>query len=160
DGSVVYVVEAELESKTGRITIRDGKSFSLLGELPTYGRSPHDCTFANDGGTLVVTNGGGPLGATEGPCVTFGELGTGKLVERIVLGNTRINAGHIGLGSNGDLVVVSAPRDGLPQETTPGGVSIRPAGQRLATQRSPAKVTQRMLGESLSVCLHEPSGTA
>jgi hypothetical protein len=56
--------------------------------------------------------------------------------------------------------VSSAPRDGLPDKESPGGVSFRNDGGPLVRASEPEAVTSKMLGESLSVCVHEPSGTA
>jgi len=56
-------------------------------------------------------------------------------------------------------VLVSAPRDGLPTSAL-GGVSIRPKGGELRYARRPEAATGRMIGESLSVCIHERSRVA
>jgi len=56
-------------------------------------------------------------------------------------------------------IVVSAPRDGLP-DTALGGVSVRAPGGAPRYVTEPSVVVERMAGESLSVCIHEPSRTA
>ncbi len=56
-------------------------------------------------------------------------------------------------------MVVSAPRDGLP-ETALGGVSVRLKGGPLRYATRPTVATCRMVGESLSVCIHEGTRTA
>ncbi len=160
DGAKVFVVEASLDSLSGRITVRDGASLEVLDEVPTYGLAPHDCVLVDDGRTLVVTNGGGTLGSADAPSVAFVDLESGALRDKLVIDNPRINAGHLFIASDGALAVVSAPRAGLPEESSQGGVSLRPAGGALASVAEPADVTQRMLGESLSVCIHEPSDIA
>jgi hypothetical protein len=160
DGASIFVVEASLDDASGRITVRDGETLSILDELPTYGTSPHDCVLVDGGRLLAITNGGGALGTPDTGSVAFVDLSTGALVEKLPITNERINAGHLAIASDGALAVVSAPRAGLPEETTPGGVSIRPAGGALAWASEPADVVARMLGESLSVCIHEPTGVA
>lgn len=157
-GDVVYVVETILDSRQGRISIRDASTFAPAGEVPTFGSSPHDCVLVDDGRTLVVTNGGGPLGATDAPSVTFVELATGKLLDRRPIPNPRLNAGHLALDAAGNLAVVSAPREGLVEESTPGGVTLQPRGQPMTTMKRPETIVRRMLGESLSVCIHESTG--
>jgi hypothetical protein len=160
DGSRLYVVEAELASKRGRLTVKDGRTLATRGELATHGSSPHDCVFAPDGRTLVVTNGGGEFGGMDAPSVVFVDPDSGKLEERVTLTNPRFNAGHLALSTDGALVVVSAPRAGLAEETNQGGVSIRPAGGKMSSVKQPGDVTRAMLGESLSVAIHEPTGVA
>jgi hypothetical protein len=160
DGSKIYVVEAELASKAGRLTVRDAKTLRSLGELGTFGSSPHDCLLVDDKRTLVVTNGGGDFGGSDAPSVVFVDVESGKLHERITLTNPRLNAGHVAVTSDGSIAVVSAPRQGLPEETSQGGLSLRPAGGQMLSVKQPSDVTRAMIGESLSVAVHEPSGIA
>lgn len=160
DGARIFVVEAEIGSERGRVSVRDGATLDVIGDLPTHGTAPHDCVLVDEGRTLVITNGGGRLGSADTPSVTFVDLATGALKERLGITSADINAGHLAIGADGALVVSSAPRSGLPETTSPGGVSLRAnATERLATMRKPADVVRRMLGESLSVALH-PRGVA
>lgn len=160
DGARLFVVEAELETERGRVSVRDGASLEVIGDLPTHGTAPHDCVLVDEGRTLVVTNGGGVRGTTDTPSVTFVDLATGALKERLGIASAEINAGHIAMGAGGAIAVSSAPRAGLSEVSSPGGVSLRAsATERLSTMRKPADVVRRMLGESLSVALH-PRGIA
>lgn len=160
DGAKVFVIEAEEGSERGRISIRDAATLDVVGDFPSHGSAPHDCVLVDEGRTLVVTNGGGRVGTSDMPCVTFVDVQTGALKERLGIPNSEINAGHLAMGPDGSLAVSSAPRTGLPETTSAGGVSVRAgATERLTTLRKPTDVTRRMLGESLSVALH-PSGVA
>lgn len=159
DGQVVYCVETELASRRGVLTIRDARDFRVLGEMPTFGSSPHDCTFV-DASTLVVTNGGGGIGTSERGAVTVVDVKTEKLVERIEIPTDRLNAGHVAAVSAGQLAVSSAPRDGLPEKESPGGVSFRNGGGPLVHAQDEGGVAAKMLGESLSVCVHDATGIA
>jgi hypothetical protein len=157
DGTVLFATENRLETKDGLISVRDAKTFQELAEFPTYGKSPHDCHLIDEGKTLVITNGGGPLEDEAGrPSVTFVETASNKLLERLVIENPRLNAGHLALTRNRDVVAVSAPREGLPT-TDRGGVTMRSGQGRFATVSKPEDVLARMIGESLSVCIDEPS---
>ncbi|MCK6548897.1 DUF1513 domain-containing protein [Myxococcota bacterium] len=159
DGSVVFVVESVITDKyRGVITIRDGKTFEVRGEFPTYGAAPHDCLLIDGGKVLAITNGGGPIDGGAVPSVTYVDVASQKLLEEVVFSTPRINAGHIAITSKGDLAVVSAPRDGLGDlSKVPGGVSLRAKGQKVQTMAEPADVVARMLGETLSVAVHEPT---
>ncbi len=157
DGGVLYATETRRDG-TGLITIRDGRTFALIGELPTFGARPHDCKLVGEGSTLVVTNGGGKLDDTEpAPSVTYIDLLTHKLIERLEFSTPQINAGHLGLGPRGELAIVSAPRRGLPVSQH-GGLTIRNMDKRFVTLTEPAATTDKMIGEVLSVCVHGPSG--
>jgi hypothetical protein len=157
DGAVLFATENRLETKDGLISVRDAKSYKELAEFPTYGKSPHDCHLIDEGKTLVITNGGGPVEDEAGrPSVTFVETASNKLLERLVIENPLLNAGHLALTRNRDLVAVSAPRDGLPK-TARGGVTMRSGQGRFATVSKPEEILARMIGESLSVCIDEPS---
>ena len=157
DGDVLYVVETRLDTRAGLISIRDAETFAVLGEVPTFGESPHDCLLSADGRTMALTNGGGPIGTTLAPSVTVVELAAAKLLDRVTFSEPRINAGHLAMTSGGDLAVVSAPRDGIP-DTATGAVSFRTGGGRMVTMKKPPPVVRRMIGETLSVCIDEASG--
>lgn len=152
DGSALYVVESELATKRGILTVRDADDFRVLDEVPTFGQSPHDCVLT-DARTLVVTNGGGPIDSIEPGCVTVVDVAARKLVERLDVNDERINAGHLAVRDTGTFAVSSAPRDGLPPTTSSGGVSFRYAGGALSRAQPTDEVTARMLGESLSVAV-------
>ena len=157
DGSLLFATENRLETKTGLICVRDGKTYQEIGEFPTYGKSPHDCHLIDEGRTLAITNGGGVMGdAAENaaPSVTFVDARSTKLLERLTFATPRINAGHLALTSRRDVVAISAPREGLPP-TDRGGVTIRTGDGPFVTMAEPEEVVSRMVGESLSLCLVE-----
>lgn len=155
DGSTVFATETVTRGAyEGVIAVRDGRTFELLGTFPSHGSSPHDCQLIDDGKVLVVANGGPPAS------VTWVEVSSGKLLERVPVPDPALNAGHFALAGE-DLVIVSAPSDDVPDvENANGGVTLRPAGRPATTMRDPAAVTSRLLGETLSVCLHEPTRVA
>lgn len=157
DGGELLVVETDLATSDGVISVRDPESFAVLGTFPTFGKAPHDCVLIDGGKTLVVTNGGGRVDDASDagmPCVSFVDVAGTKLLERHVVSSPRINTGHVAIDREGAFIVVSAPRDGLP-ETDLGGVSLRAKGGALRYASDPAAVTRRMTGESLSVAIHE-----
>jgi hypothetical protein len=157
DGQLLYATETRLETHDGLICVRDGKTFEELGEFPTYGKNPHDCHLIDEGKTLVMTNGGGAISEEALPSVTFVEVGSTKLLEKLTFETPRINAGHLALTRSRDLVAISAPRDGLPK-TALGGVTIRKGSGAFVTMKEPPEVISRMIGESLSLCIHEATG--
>ncbi len=161
DGSLLYCTESEVGNRfRGLVAVRDGKSFELLGEFPSYGNAPHDCHFVDAGRTLVITNGGDPMGGPSPPSVTFVEADSEKLLETIEIDNPKLNAGHVATTADRQLAVVSAPRDGLQHEARPlGGLSLRTEPGLLRARVEPGDVTERMIGETLSVAIHEPTGT-
>ena len=160
DGAVLFATENRLETKTGLVCVRDGKTYAEIGEFPTYGKSPHDCHLIDEGRTLAITNGGGVLGDVAedaAPSVTFVDTRSTKLLERLTFSNSRINAGHLALTGGRDLVAISAPREGLPASER-GGVTIRTGRGPFVTMTDPEDVVSRMVGESLSLCFVEEKG--
>lgn len=158
DGRIVYAVETALDTHAGLMVVRDANGFAELDTFPTYGENPHDCLFVDGGKTLVVTNGGGDLGSSHVPSVTYVDVASRRLLEKVVFSDPKINAGHAVIARDGSLAVCSAPRDGLPQDTSLGGVTIKPRKGKAERMRKPRPVVERMLGESLSLALHEKSG--
>ena len=149
-GDILYCTETYLDNHKGAIVIRDGRSFKVLGEFPTYGENPHECQLVDDGATLVVTNAGSVSNTSTGPSVTYIDVATQELKERVTLTNEQLNTGHIGIAKDGSLVVASAPRKGL-EKTHTGGVSIRSGNQSMLSMTQPEIVIDKMTGEALSV---------
>lgn len=152
DGKILFSTETELSGLNGMIGIRDSIDLTYLGEFPSYGKEPHECKLIDNGKTLVVTNGGGDKNG-DSPSVTYIDVNSQKLIEKVELTRAELNTGHLAIGEKGDLVVVSAPRAGL-GKTSLGGVSIRPKGKALESIDNPENVTQKMFGEALSVSIH------
>jgi uncharacterized protein len=159
EGDLLFVVETQLGSDQGSVSIRNSRTFAVLGTLPTYGKAPHDCHLVDGGRILVITNGGGPFGSPLLPSVTFIDVKSGALIERHEVLDCNRNAGHVAVAENREFAAVSAPRDGLPAETSLGGVSLRRRGQPWVHMVAPSVVTSRLVGESLSVAIHGPSRT-
>jgi hypothetical protein len=157
DGEVLFAVEMNLESREGVITVRDGATFRIIDEFPSYGQAPHDCVFIDGGRTLAITNAGAFVGSTPHGSVSFVSVADRRLLDRRPIDSTRINAGHIAMTEDGEFAVVSAAREGLPKETALGGVSLCAGSDRLTLMSHPPEVTGRLAGEALSVCVHEPT---
>lgn len=158
DGRLLYATESLLDHDLpGLLVVRDGQTLREIGTLPTYGTAPHDCVLIEDGRTMVVANGGGPLGGAE-PCVTYIDLSSERLLERVPLGAARHNAGHVAVNAAGDLAIVSAPRDGLGRDAL-GAVTLRAAGRDAVTISRPHHAVRRMVGESLSVLIDDRDRT-
>lgn len=159
DGALLYATESVVsDGFAGILSVRDAVTLRELGVIPTHGVSPHDCLLIEEGKTLVVSNGGGPLDGGELPCVCYVELTSGKLLDKVVLDSPLHNTGHIALSQRGNLAIISAPRDGLPNPNEQlGAVSLRPIQSDVTTVKRPASVVQRMRGETLSLTILERS---
>ncbi len=158
DGSVLFATESRIGTKDGTISVRDADTLNILGQFPSYGKSPHECKLVDQGQTMLVTNGGGAHGE-EMPSVSYIDVASEKLLEQVSLSNEDINAGHVALNSSGQLIVVSAPRSGLSQRQ-PGGVSIGREHGKLSPAKAAADFTQQLYGEALSVSIHDGLGLA
>lgn len=158
DGALLYATETVVDDYHRGVTVvRDGRTLEELGEFPTYGAAPHDCVLRDGGRTLVFTNGGSQEPGGSAPCVTYVDAASEKLIEKVELDEPTFNAGHLALSARGDLALVSAMRDYMPRESL-GAASLRTVGGELRTLREPGATTRRMIGETLSVAIHE--GTA
>ncbi|MGB0865800.1 MAG: DUF1513 domain-containing protein [Granulosicoccaceae bacterium] len=149
DGKYLYTTEVLSASGEGLISVRDGKSGEIVGEFPSFGHAPHECQLIDDGNTMVITNGGGNRNGAL-PNVAFVDIATQSLIKHEKPSSYAVNTGHFSIAPDNTLVVVSAPRDGLPNGSI-GGVSIGPRGKPLRTLSSPKKTVNNMIGEALSV---------
>ena len=157
----IYVVETDLDSSSGLISIRDAGTGQIVGRMETFGANPHDCILVDDGNVLSITNAGLDKHSTNissSPCVTYLDAVTGKLLEKIPLTNIDINAGHLLVTEKMDLAVVSAPREGLPP-TALGGISLKPNGKNMKTLSAPKEILGALKGETLSLAYHEQTDT-
>ncbi|MFK7730794.1 MAG: DUF1513 domain-containing protein [Pseudomonadales bacterium] len=153
DGSLLFATESGIGTKDGTISVRDANTLSVLGRFPSYGKSPHECKLVDQGRTMLVTNGGGVQG-DEPPSVSYIDVDSQKLLERVTLENEDLNAGHVALSSSGQLLVVSAPRAGLSQRRA-GGVSMGVEDGKLLQAKANSVVSEKLFGEALSVSIHD-----
>jgi hypothetical protein len=159
-GDLLHVVESDVQSGAGIISIRDAETFAVMGTCPTYGVSPHDCHLVESGRTLVITNGGGPTGSAHAASVTFVDVASRKLLEKYEMPARHLNAGHVAVTEDREFAVVSAPREGPPQNVPCGGVTLRRRGDRPVCMDAPFEITSRLIGEALSVAIDPVSRTA
>ena len=74
--------------------------------------------------TLVIANGGEPIHGPTRASVTYVEVATHRLLDKFEFQNPELTAGHLALTAKGDLAVVSAPRDGLPEPLKRRGAKV------------------------------------
>ena len=165
DGSVLYTVESTPVKQgpyDGVIAVRDGKSLEIIGEFPTFGKAPHDCHLLDEGKTLGITNGGTP--DDEPGSVTFVDIESRRLIERVTV--PQLMAGHMaitGASSKGDLAVGATPHnppgpDAEAFKKIPGGLALRSGTSDAVVMSAPEDITNQMLGETLSVVIHDERG--
>jgi hypothetical protein len=157
EGDQLLSVETDLASGRGVISVRETTSYKEVETFPSYGDHPHDCMPIDDGKVLVISNGGGPLESTikgSEPSVVYIDVASRKLLEKVTFTDPKVNAGHIAIAKDGSLAVVSAPRDGLPKETSAGGIHLRTGKRKPERMRGPDAVMAKVVGESLSVAIH------
>lgn len=156
DGLKLFATETVLSNQQGVIAVRDSNDLDELGLFPSYGLEPHECKLIDSGKTLVVTNGGGHSGK-QAPSVCYIDVASQNLKEKISLDDGRLNAGHFAISDNGQLVTVSAPRNGLGKEHA-GGISLKNTKGQLERLHH-LGLTDKLAGEALSVCIHNASDT-
>jgi hypothetical protein len=148
DGQWLYATQTVNATGEGCISVRDGRTYRYVGELPSHGSRPHDCALLADGLHMVIANGGGQAGSTDFASLVVVEIASGKLVHKVVLDDPEINAGHFDQMGDGLFAVVSAPRLGLANDAR-GGVSVITGDQ--FKRLHAADIAPRFIGEALSV---------
>ena len=90
------------------------------------------------------------------PNVAFVDVAGEKLIEKLEFPTPRVDAGHLDIDGRGRLAVISAQRKGLPP-TQCGGITIRLPNGEFRTLEEPREIVDKLLGETLSVCIHGPT---
>ena len=159
DGKIIYAAETITEGNfDGAIIMRDAKTLKEIGEFPSYGPRPHDCQLLEDGSTMIVTNAGGRFDEKEQGSVTYIDINTQQLLDKLPIDNKKFNAGHVAVADNGDIAVVSAPREGLGAGKV-GGVTLGGKSKKLSGVFGPKKIIDKLVGETLSVCVDNKTRT-
>lgn len=167
DGAFLFCTETFVEdgSNRGVIAVRDSNTLRWISDLPSFGEAPHDVLLTPDRGQLVVTNGGGTEASGQVPNLAWIDLRSHANVRKLPFSTPRINAGHVALSADGNAaVVVSAARDGLTMGSAGvhGGVSFwhrDGADDGTVLRAASGPVVEAMAGETLSVAIHDASGT-
>lgn len=144
----------------GLLVVRDSNTMQELDAFPTYGSRPHDLHLLSDNKTLMVTNGGGLYGEKEKGSVALIDVDSYQLIEKYEVDNTSINAGHVARSANGNMAVVSAPRDGITVKKPVGGITIGGGSRPFVRAIMPPLLEKRLKGETLSVCVDEKNQRA
>ena len=86
EGTLTFYTETNIITNKGFIPIRDTKTLQVVDRFPTYGEKPHDCHLIENGNIMAITNAGGSIeNLIEQPSVTFVDIKTRKLLEKIQL---------------------------------------------------------------------------
>lgn len=124
DGKYFLCTENKDKSENGQgtITIRDGQTFKIIGNIPSFGIGPHDMALVNDGSILVIANGGlepmppdHPLNKTYKTAtnnknftmdssLVFIELQSNKLMEKFPIPYSDVSLRHLSVNAEGDLI--------------------------------------------------------
>lgn len=157
-GEVLFATETVFKTGRGVVVIRDSQTMKTLGEFPSYGFNPHDCQLIKGGEVIVITNAGGTMQSGHKPCVTYVDVRSQKLLEKFEMEKESFNTGHFSISDSGELVVVSAPREGL-SENSLGAISTLSSSGDLKLMEGPSEILEGLRSETLSVCINNKNDT-
>jgi uncharacterized protein len=149
DGSLLFSTETILSSGQGVIAVRDGKTLAYLGDFPSYGSHPHDCSLSANGKLLIITNGGDERGGARKPNLSYIDIASQRLVEQLPIADEAFNTGHVETVPAGATVVISAPRRGLGPEHL-GAIHLKTKDGILKRAGVNTELADRLTGEALS----------
>lgn len=139
-------------------------AFKPVGDIDSYGESPHDCALVDQGRTIIVANTAqrirGKYATKKSSSISFIDFKTRKLLEQVKLPPSFTAFQHLSCLDSGDLVV--ACDDNGKDVHIHGGSSLvayKKRNQPLRFLDCPLEFRQRMAGNTLSVLWHESSGT-
>lgn len=167
DGRYLFATENDYENQRGVVTIRDGATMQVLGELPSFGVGPHEVTLLNDGKTLVIANGGTFEHPNSGgreilnvetmrPSLAYVDLESNKLLGEYRLENHYLGMRHLSVRSDG-LIAIAIQNEG-PAETPTPLIAFHDGKGELRLGDAPLEVLREMNHFGLSVCMDPASG--
>ncbi len=166
DGSYLYTAENDYEKGVGTIGIWDGKDYSRLGEMNSYGIGPHDVHLLSDSKTLVVANGGirtHPdyqrrklnLDSMQ-PALVYIDAENGTLIQSIAIQNRSLSTRHLALTGD-DKVLIAMQYEGPKEDVVPL-VGIQNGNSAIQMFQGPEDELRRMRHYTASICFHPQSG--
>jgi hypothetical protein len=158
DGRTLYSTVNNLATGQGIIEIRDTGSYTIIGEIPTYGAGPHEMATLQNGTVAVVCNYGAdphrypnPDASVLDPSLSYIELSSGKLLRQDRLPSNLYSIRHLALTQKDDVALA------LHHESPPGPghpcVAVRLAGAPLQLTNAPSNVVNHLASTALSVAL-------
>lgn len=166
DGAYLYTTENDYQKGVGIIGVWDGRSFSRLGEMDSYGIGPHDIHLLSDGQTLVVANGGirtHPdyqrrklnIDSMQSELVYI-NAGKGTLINRIAIQNRFLSIRHLELADD-DQVLIAMQYQGAKKNVVPL-VGVQQGDKPIEMLQGSEGELHRMRHYTASICLHAQTG--
>ena len=163
DGKLLFTPEHDYENARGVLSIRDARTFQLVGEIDTHGIDPHECAWLPDGRSLLVANGGimtHPRSfrrklniPSMDPSLCVIDANRGELLEQWRLPDHLLSIRHLAVAANG-ATAVGLQYEGAP-ENAPGIAAIYRPGAGLKLLAAPASERGKFRGYVASIALSE-----
>ncbi len=163
DGSLLFTPEHDYENGRGVISVRDTRTFEVVGEIDTHGIDPHECAWLPDGRSLLVANGGimtHPRSFRRklnipnmDPSLCVLDVGSGTLLEQWRLPDHLLSIRHLAVAANG-VAAVGLQYEGAPEDA-PGIAAIYRPGAGLKLLAAPASERNKFRGYVASIALSE-----
>lgn len=157
DGNILVCTEQDKDGTKGTLVLREMSNFKIVGELPSYGRSPHECRSFDGGKTIVVANTGA---GQETANVSWVDYQSGKLLRKVAFPANRALFSHLDISYDGWMCVsagsISDDEHSRPHKLI---VFISPEG-KVFWPHIPKELKKRIKGEALSIAFLGRSGFA
>lgn len=169
DGKILFTTESEFASGEGKIVVRDGVTYQLLDEWPSYGIGPHELKLMPDGNSLVVANGGILTHPNRGrealnletmsSSLTYIDLSNGGSLDSFQLPEPKASIRHLDVASDGTVVFASQMQRavaGHERAVALGG--MQKPGAAISLFADPAEVIHQLNDYLGSVAVSNRSG--
>lgn len=166
DGAYLYTTENNYDNGVGVIGVWDGKDYSRLGEMNSYGIGPHDIHLLSDNKTLVIASGGirtHPdyqrrklnLDSMQAALVYMDAV-KGILINRVEISNRSLSIRHLAL-TDDDKVLIAMQYEG-PQTHIVPLVGVQYKDNPIELMYAPEDVLREMRQYTASICMHPQRG--
>lgn len=171
DGQWLYCTESSISSGEGKITVRDGKTLTLVNEFSSHGIGPHEIALMPDGHTLVVANGGllthPDSGrkvlnlATMHSTLSYIDSRNGELIEEYSLAENKASIRHLKVANDGTVAIgLQVQRKAMTHNELTPLTAIHKPDQPIKVLTAPEALMVKLNDYIGSVAIHNASRTA
>jgi hypothetical protein len=171
DGTKLFCAESEISTGKGKISIRDTRTLTLIGEFDSYGIGPHEIALMPDGNTLVVANGGLLTHPDSGreilnlnsmrASLAYIDIHSGELLSEHFIPEKKTSIRHLDVANDGTVAIaLQVQRKAMGHNKLTPLAAIHKQGQKIILLQAPEALLSKLNDYMGSVKINNTSRIA